>query len=175
MSDSDTESRVVSVWLFLILPFSIAQASTIEAINHTHLTINRFSVDGRSAADIIGAYQGGGGGCCVILPEQWLPGMTVKIDWETGASAMSTLADEFPGYGDLPKYLDWAGKVRAQQRTHSKVVRVPDYTGQKVCGITVHFLPCDDIKVATSCYAYGSPEYPIKTPLHLPEPQSCPK
>lgn len=62
MSDSDTESRVVSVWLFLILPFSIAQASTIEAINHTHLTINRFSVDGRSAADIIGAYQGGGGG-----------------------------------------------------------------------------------------------------------------
>ena len=40
-----------------------AQASTIEAINHTHWAINRFSVDGRSGIDIIGAYQGGGGGC----------------------------------------------------------------------------------------------------------------
>ncbi|MNC29765.1 hypothetical protein D3C75_780280 [compost metagenome] len=105
-----------------------AQASTIEAINHTHWAINRFSVEGRSGIDIIGAHQGGGGGCCYIAPPQWQP-----------------------------------------------VVPVPDYTGQKVCGITVHFLPCDDIQVTTSCYAYGSPEYPIKTPLQLPEPQSCPQ
>ncbi|MDU8491759.1 DUF3304 domain-containing protein, partial [Pseudomonas syringae pv. actinidiae] len=38
-----------------------AQASTLEAINHTHWAINRFSVDGRSGLDIIGPYQGGGG------------------------------------------------------------------------------------------------------------------
>lgn len=30
-------------------------------------------------------------------------------------------------------------------------------------------------QVTTSCYAYGSPEYPIKTPLEMPEPKSCPK
>ncbi|MNJ70106.1 hypothetical protein D3C77_665280 [compost metagenome] len=66
-------------------------------------------------------------------------------------------------------------KVEAQKRKHSKLVPVPDYTSEKVCGITVHFLPCDDIQVSTSCYAYGSPEYPIKTPLQLPEPQSCPQ
>nr|WP_275450763.1 DUF3304 domain-containing protein [Pseudomonas syringae] len=34
-----------------------AQASTLEAINHTHWAINRFSVDGRSGLDIIGPYQ----------------------------------------------------------------------------------------------------------------------
>ncbi|WP_300732918.1 hypothetical protein [Pseudomonas sp.] len=39
----------------------------------------------------------------------------------------------------------------------------------------VHFLPCDEVQVTTSCYAYGSPEYPIKTSLHLPEPPSCSK
>lgn len=39
-----------------------AQAGTLEAINHTHWAINRFSVDGRSGIDIIGPYQGGGGG-----------------------------------------------------------------------------------------------------------------
>ena len=35
-----------------------AQASTLEAINHTHWAINRFSVDGHSGIDIIGPYQG---------------------------------------------------------------------------------------------------------------------
>ena len=147
------------------------QAGTLEAINHTHWAINRFSVDGRSGIDIIGPYQGGGGGCCYSAPSDWEPGMTVRVDWETGVA----YPDGFPGFADRPKYLAWRDKNRALKRQHSKVVPVPDYTGQKVCGLTVHFLPCDDIQVATSCYAYGSPEYPIKTPLQLPEPQSCPK
>jgi hypothetical protein len=152
-----------------------AQASTIGGINHTHWAINHFSVDGRSAIDIIGPYQGGGGGCCYIAPARWQPGMTVRVDWETGASGVSDLADEFPGFADEAKYDAWLDKVDAQKRQHSKVVPVPDYTRQKVCGLTVHFLPCDELEVSTSCYAYGSPQYPIKTALRLPEPQSCPK
>ena len=151
-----------------------ALASTLEAVNHTHWAINRFSVDGRSGIDIVGPYQGGGGGCCYIAPSSWTPGTTVRVDWETGASGVSDLADEFPGFADEAKYDVWLDKVEAQKRKHTKVVPVPDYTGQKVCGLTVHFLPCDDLQVTTSCYAYGSPEYPIKIPLHLPEPQSCP-
>ncbi|RON55729.1 hypothetical protein BK667_09015 [Pseudomonas frederiksbergensis] len=148
-----------------------AQASTLEAINHTHWAINRFSVDGRSGVDIIGPYRGGGGGCCYVVSSHWQPGMTVRVDWETGVA----YSDDFPGFGDWPRYLAWKGKVNAQKRQLSKVIPVPDYTGQKICGLTVHFLPCDELQVTTSCYAYGSPEYPIKTPLHLPEPQSCPK
>ncbi|NVL57446.1 DUF3304 domain-containing protein, partial [Pseudomonas syringae pv. actinidiae] len=145
-----------------------AQASTLEAINHTHWAINRFSVDGQSGIDIIGAYQGGGGGCCYIAPLRWLPGMTVRVDWETGVAG----SKGFPGFADRAKYDAWLGRMETQKRQHSKVVPVPDYTGQKVCGLTVHFLPCDNVQVTTSCYAFGSPEYPIKTPLHLPEPQS---
>ena len=148
-----------------------AQASTIGGINHTHWAINHFSVDGRSAIDIIGPYQGGGGGCCYIAPARWQPGMTVRVDWETG----SAYSDGFPGFADEAKYDAWLDKIDAQKRRHSKVVAVPDYTGQKVCGLTVHFLPCDELQISTSCYAYGSPEYPIKTALQLPEPQSCPK
>ncbi|WP_408600223.1 DUF3304 domain-containing protein [Pseudomonas sp. PLMAX] len=148
-----------------------AQASTLDAINHTHWAINHFSVDGRSGIDIIGPYQGGGGGCCFMAPARWQPGMTVRVDWETGAGRSAG----YPGTGDWLKYLAWVDQINAQKRQHSKVVPVPDYTGQKVCGLTVHFLPCEELQVSTSCYAYGSPEYPIKTPLHLPEPQSCPK
>ena len=157
--------------LAVTLLASTAQASTIGGINHTHWAINHFSVDGRSAIDIIGPYQGGGGGCCYIAPTRWQPGMTVQVDWETGVA----YPDGFPGFADEMKYDNWAVKIRAQKRQHSKLVPVPDYTGQQVCGITVHFLPCDELQVTTSCYAYGSPQYPIKTPLHLPEPQSCPK
>jgi hypothetical protein len=148
-----------------------AQASTLDAINHTHWAINHFSVDGRSGIDIIGPYQGGGGGCCFIAPARWQPWMTVRVDWETGAGSSAG----YPGTGDWLKYLAWVDQINAQKRQHSKVVPIPDYTGQKVCGLTVHFLPCEELQVTTSCYAYGSPEYPIKTPLHLPEPQSCPK
>jgi hypothetical protein len=148
-----------------------AQASTLNAINHTHWAINHFSVDGRSGIDIIGPYQGGGGGCCFIAPARWQPWMTVRVDWETGEGSSAG----FPGFADRDKYYAWLDRIDAQKRQHSKVVPVPDYTGQKVCGLTVHFLPCEELQVTTSCYAYGSPEYPIKTPLHLPEPQSCPK
>jgi hypothetical protein len=148
-----------------------AQASTIEGINHTHWAINQFSVDGRSGLDIIGPYQGGGGGCCYIAPQRWKPGMTVRVDWETGVA----YAIGNPGLIDNAKYDAWLDKIDAQKRQHTKLVPIPDYTGQKVCGITVHFLPCDELQVSTSCYAFGSPEYPIKTPLQLPEPQACPK
>ena len=154
-----------------VLLVQSAQASTLEAINHTHWAINRFSVDGRSGLDIIGPYQGGGGGCCYSAPSRWQPGLTVRVDWETGVGS----SRGFPGFSDRSKYLAWRDQIRAQKRQHSKVVPVPDYTGQKVCGLTVHFLPCDELQVTTSCYAFGSPEYPIKTPLHLPEPQSCPQ
>ncbi|MFN3358969.1 MAG: DUF3304 domain-containing protein [Pseudomonas sp.] len=148
-----------------------AQAGTLEAINHTHWAINRFSVEGRSGIDIIGPYQGGGGGCCYVAPARWQPGMTVRVDWETGVGS----SKGFPGFADEVKYDAWLDGIDAQKRQLTKIVPVPDYTGQKVCGLTVHFLPCDDIQVTTSCYAYGSPEYPIKTPLQLPEPQSCSK
>ncbi|WDM61648.1 DUF3304 domain-containing protein [Pseudomonas sp. NEEL19] len=149
---------------------TVASASSIYGVNHTHRAINRFSVDGRSAIDIIGPYQGGGGGCCYMAPDQWRPEMMVRVDWETGVGG----SRGFPGFADEAKYKAWRQEILAQRRMHSKVVPVPDYTDQKVCGITVHFLPCDEIQVTTSCYAYGSPEYPIKTPLQLPEPQSCP-
>ncbi|MDV1069380.1 MULTISPECIES: DUF3304 domain-containing protein [Klebsiella] len=146
-------------------------SGTIEAINHTHWAINHFSVDGQSGLDIIGPWQGGGGGCCYGVPAKWKPGMTVKLEWETGVG----YSMDFPGYGDDAKYLAWEKKIKAQNREHSQIVPVPDYTGQKTCGIKVHFLPCDQIKVTTSCYDYGNPNYPIKDPIKMEEPRVCPQ
>lgn len=149
----------------------VAQADILYGVNHTHWAINRFSVDGNSAIDIVGPYQRGGGGGGYFNPARWLPGASVQVEWETGVA----YAEPSPGYGDEAKYLEWVGNIDAQKRQHSKHVAIPDYTGQNVCGLTIHFLPCDELLATTSCYAYGSPEYPIKTPLRLPEPTSCPK
>jgi len=163
----ELKRTLLSVAILLMSP--VAFASTIEGINHTHWAINRFSVDGRSGLDVIGAYQGGGGGCCYIAPKVWPPGMTVQVDWETGVWS----TEGFPGFEDYSKALAWV-EATDKKQTHVKQVEVPDYTGKEVCGITVHFLPCDEIQVTTSCHAFGSPDYPIKTPLRLPEPESCP-
>lgn len=159
------------IGLALTVQTEFVHASTLEAINHTHWAINQFSVNGHSGLDIIGPYQGGGGGCCYIAPSRWQPGMTVRVEWETGVA----YSYDNPGLSDEAKYDAWLDKIDARKRQHTQVVPIPDYTGQKICGLTVHFLPCDELQVTTSCYAYGSAEYPIKTPLQLPEPQSCPK
>ncbi|MFT4269816.1 MAG: DUF3304 domain-containing protein [Pantoea sp.] len=157
-------------FLSIFMP-SKAGAGVIEAINHTHWAINRFSVNGQPGIDIIGPYQGGGGGCCFSVPEKWQPGMAVRVDWETGVGDM----EGFPGFGDDAKYLAWEKKMKALSRQHTRTVPLPDYNGQDTCGITIHFLPCDEIKVTTSCVTYGSPSYPIKEPIRMEEPKVCPK
>ncbi|HDY4952118.1 TPA: T6SS immunity phospholipase A1-binding lipoprotein Tli1-KP [Klebsiella pneumoniae] len=144
---------------------------TIDAINHTKWAINHFSINGQSGIDSIGPFQGGGGGCCFSVPARWAPGMTVRVDWETGQGSSAG----FPGFADEAKYLAWKKGIDAQKRQHSQTVPLPDYNGQDVCGITVHFLPCDDVKVTTSCYTYGSPSYPIKEPVRMKEPAVCQK
>ncbi|QCR36011.1 DUF3304 domain-containing protein [Nissabacter sp. SGAir0207] len=144
---------------------------TIKAINHTKWAINHFSVNGQSGIDAIGPYDGGGGGCCYGVPGRWKPGMTVRIDWESGEASTKG----FPGFADYEKYTAWKKKMSANNRQHSKTVPVPDYTGQKICGITVHFLPCDDVRVTTSCWSPTNANYPFKLPLKMEEPKVCPK
>ncbi|WP_373877849.1 DUF3304 domain-containing protein [Pseudomonas turukhanskensis] len=157
--------------VLLTLSAQMVSAGALYGINHTHWAINRFSVDGNPAIDVVGPYQRGGGGWGYTAPERWTPGMTVRVDWETGVA----YSKDFPGFRDWLKYLEWEERVDAQTRKHSKLIAVPDYTGQDVCGMTVHFLPCEELQVTTSCFAYGNPHYPIKTPLELPEPTSCPQ
>ncbi|AEN62786.1 hypothetical protein Entas_0030 [Enterobacter soli] len=164
---------------------------TIEAINHTSWAINRFSVNGQSGLDIINPYSGGGGGCCFGVKGPWQPGMTVQVDWETGVAFASDVPeipeperpdtkgmDEKAYYKAWQEYTErrreWRKIIKARNKQHSLNVPLPDYTGQKTCGITVHFLPCDQVKVTTSCAAYGSPDYPIKERVQMEKPTVCP-
>jgi hypothetical protein len=65
---------------------------TIKAINHTKWAITT-SVSMASRGSIIGPFQGGGG-CCFSVPARWTPGMTVRVDWETGVVHLRVSGNE---------------------------------------------------------------------------------
>ena len=99
---------------------------TIKAINHTKWAINHFSVNGQSGIDIIGPFQGGGGGCCFSVPARWTPGMTVRIDWESGEAS----TEGFPGYEKWDKYLEWEKKSKPVIDSTAKPSRFLTITGR---------------------------------------------
>ena len=138
-------------------------AGDLRAMDHvTGRDINWFSVNGFSAPGL------GGGYCCIMLPMKWFPGMQAKIEWEVDPKT----APRFPGYKDWDKYLVWKKKARESYVRHSAVFDVPQY-GKSRCGMSVHFLPCNQVKVTTTCVGYGTPNYPIKEPMNMPEPKGC--
>nr|WP_301295712.1 DUF3304 domain-containing protein [Pseudomonas nitroreducens] len=140
-------------------------AGNIAAVNHVEGTaINWFSVNGYRASG------GGGRQCCVILPTHWRPGLIANIEWEmdpdTSVKLPSVTSSEFQAA---------YARHAANYQHHSASVEIPEWPGTETCDLKVHFLPCNKVKVTTSCWGYGSPNNPIKEPLEMKEPASCPK
>ena len=139
-------------------------AGDLRAVNHVDgIGINGFSVNGYHVPGL------GGGYCCIQLPDKWKPGLKAHIEWEVDPHT----APPFPGYKDREKFNLWKSALEGSFQQHSTIVDIPQY-GKERCGLTVHFLPCDQIKVTTSCFGYGTPDYPVKEPRHMKEPASCP-
>ncbi|MEX3239957.1 DUF3304 domain-containing protein [Serratia quinivorans] len=140
-------------------------AGDLRAKNHVAgQNINWFSVNGHRAPGL------GGGYCCVMLPLKWTPDLKARIEWEVDPDT----ASPFPGYQDREKYKKWEKEVKASYQKHSTVIDIPQY-GKERCGISVHFLPCNQVKVTTVCEGYGTPTYPIKEPMNMEVPVQCPK
>ena len=144
-------------------------AGDIRGINHTPFVINYVKVNGHGGPNI-GAYGEGGGYCCVMLPLKWTPGLKARIEWEVEPKT----ASKFPGYIDRVKFNQWKAELEKSFQKHSAIVDIPEY-GKERCGITVHFLPCNQVKVTTVCQGYGTPGYPINEPMNMKEPAQCPK
>ena len=137
----------------------------IQAVNHTLNAINWLSVNGYRA------HGGGGSSCCVIMPIKWRPGLKAHIEWEvdTDQFAYSKWPSDPAGYRAAQT------KHKANYQHYNATVEIPEWPGTESCGLKVHFLVCNKIKVTTSCWGHGSPHNPIKEPLEMKEPAVCPK
>ncbi|RFD24031.1 hypothetical protein CER19_27305 [Pseudomonas sp. GL93] len=137
----------------------------IQAVNHTLHGINWLSVNGYRADG------GGGRSCCIVMPAKWRPGLKANIEWEVDSDpyAYSKWPTDEKGYWDAQT------KHKANYQRHSATVDIPEWPGTKRCGLSVHFLVCNGVKVTSSCWAPSSPNYPIKDPMEMKEPALCPK
>ena len=124
--------------------------------------INWFSVNG---------YRGRTGGftCCVMLPEIWQPNMQVNVDWEVDPDPFPK---NLPKYSD-PNYDDYMIKKKNNLRQYQATVSIPEY--EESCGLQVHFLPCQQVKITATCHGIGHPDHPIKDPFDQQEPAQCPQ
>ncbi|QHF47954.1 hypothetical protein PspS35_12710 [Pseudomonas sp. S35] len=134
----------------------------IRAVNHTLGAINWFSVNGYRA------HGGGGSSCCIVMPIKWRPGLKAHIEWEVDPDPFAPS----PPLG-TDEFRLFMQKHQANYRRHSAVVDIPEWSGTESCGLKVHFLVCNQIKVTTSCWGYGSPNNPIKEPKQMKEPAVC--
>jgi hypothetical protein len=139
-------------------------AGDIRAENHVAgQSINWFRVNGYGAPGL------GGGVCCIMLPRKWTPDLKARIEWEVDPDPYAHL----PPLG-TDEFREAYARHAENYKKHSAVVDIPRY-GKSRCGITIHFLPCNQVKVTTVCDGYGTPNYPIKEPLNMKEPAQCPQ
>ncbi|PBK54464.1 DUF3304 domain-containing protein [Pseudomonas syringae pv. actinidiae] len=166
-------SKTLQQGLFILLVSALSGCSSassemaggnLQAVNHTVHGINWMSVNGYRADG------GGGASCCIIMPTTWRPGLKAQIEWEVDpepfAKMPSVTSNEF-----REVYAIHA----ANYQRHSTTVDIPEWPGTERCGLKVHFLVCDQIKVTSSCWAFNSEHYPIKEPSQMKEPAVCPK
>lgn len=128
----------------------------ISGYNHTSSNINRFTVNGGGGPNI-GPHQGGLSSqtCCATLPRTWTPGLKAVVEWESDPAPRAAIKRDKYGQIGSNAYTHHA----ANYTHHKEIVDVTSY-GEKFCAIQVHFLPCDKVRVSTTCFAPNHPKYP---------------
>ncbi|SUC18949.1 Protein of uncharacterised function (DUF3304) [Proteus vulgaris] len=135
----------------------------LQGYNHTQFEISGFSINE-------GYGSIGGTVCCVMLPEKWRPNLIVHIQWK---KVDTTKFPPAPKFSQVEAYNRWEKELDRYTTYHEAWVPIPQY--DEPCSVKIHFLPCDEVKITTSCKGYGHPEYPINEPHNLKEPAVCSK
>ncbi|WP_159874789.1 DUF3304 domain-containing protein [Aquitalea denitrificans] len=94
----------------------------------------------------MGAPGRGGEVCCASLPKKWYPGMIATVRW---------VKDPAPtlDYPVEPKaYAEYKKRRPPYQHLSAQVELLP-YT--RTCGVTLVFLPCDQVRVTIDCDQEG--------------------
>lgn len=165
----------VLLLVFVLMNLGACQAQSemlgtpISGYNHTSSNINRFTVNGGGGPNI-GPHQGGLSSqtCCTTLPRTWTPGLKAVVEWESDPAPRAAIKRDKYGQIESNAYTRHA----ANYTHHKEIVDVPKY-GEKFCAIQVHFLPCDKVRVSTTCYTPVHPKYLDHDYFQLKEATIC--
>jgi hypothetical protein len=139
-----------------------SSAGNIRGYNHVaNQHVNWFTVNGYRATLT-------GNTCCVMIPDKWRPGLMVHIEWEVDPNPDERL----PPLGTTAYNKAYA-EHKAKYKQYIVDVPIPEY--DESGGMNVHFLPCHQVKVNAGIASYGADTYPIKEPIDMQEPATCPK
>jgi len=141
----------------------------IEGYSHTSAAINWFSVNGAGGPNLSPNSGGGSQTCCAVLPVKWQAGLKVVVEWEKDTTPFSSKNWPKPIYSEA-----WHAAAAADEKLntrHRAVVEVAPYDGLGV--VTVHFLPCNQVKVAAGTTRPRMPSHPYHYPLNMEEPSQC--
>lgn len=143
-------------------------STPVTGFNHTSAAINRFSVNG-AGGHPVSAFQGGATQvCCGILPAQWNSDLRATIEWEKDPNPREMIKRDKYGQFDKEDYKRHA----AHYSRHEATVEIPKY-GSDFCAIQVHFLPCDQVKISTTCFTPRHPNYPDRRYFDIKEKIKC--
>lgn len=143
-------------------------SAPITGYNHTSAEIIRFSINGAGGPRIPPNAGGGAEVCCGVLPLQWNPGVRAIIEWDKDPNPYGPIKRD--QYGQILK--EALVRHSADYSHHTATVEIPKYAEQ-LCALQVHFLPCDQVKVSTTCFTPENPNYPDKAYFKVKEPATC--
>ncbi|TWC50961.1 uncharacterized protein DUF3304 [Pseudomonas sp. SJZ080] len=176
--NNQTNLRFANIFIFLtgLLVLSGCQAESkmlsapITGYNHTSAAINRFTVNGAGGPNLGPQLGGGAEVCCGVLPRIWTPGLKAIVEWQTDPNPHASATWTERPYSDA-----WRKRMSEKKQkysNHRSVVEIPQY-GEQVCALQVHFLPCDQVRVSTTCLTPSNENYPDKAYFQVKEPASC--
>ncbi|MET1069422.1 MAG: DUF3304 domain-containing protein [Pseudomonas prosekii] len=143
-------------------------STPVTGFNHTSASILRFTVNGAGGHNI-SAFQGGGSQvCCSMLPAQWNSGLRAVVEWDTDPNPDKVVKRDKYGQIDKEDYKKHAVNISH----HKATTEIPQY-GSEFCALQVHFLPCDQVKVSTTCLTPKNANYPDKAYFETKESSSC--
>lgn len=175
--------EAVSSWLvrglILVSVMTVAGCQTrpeilgapVTGFNHTSANINYFTINDVAGPNIA-PYQGGGKQvCCSDLPRKWNSELKAVVNWETDPEPYA--------YGKWQERISsdaWKQRFKEHEKRykrHQAVVQIPQYA-EEVCALQVHFLPCDQVRVSTTCFTPSNPKYPDNAYFEIKESTTCP-
>ena len=101
----------------------------------------------------------------------WAPGLKAIVEWQKDPDPYA-----YGTWKERPFSEAWMQRMDEHKQKyshHRAVVDIPQY-GESVCALQVHFLPCDQVRVSTTCYTPSNPKYPDKAYFDVKESVTCP-